>query len=212
MYTLSLKLNLWERVAHCDPASGKPGRQLGSGTARSALVSLGRDRLNRIFVLETWADRAHPDALARQIFAFQERWGHQRFGIEAAGQQNLFIGMVESQAQREGIALPLVRVQPSTHVHKVDRIMAAVAPVLHEGRLFIPRYGCEALVAELQAFPSGDTVDLVDALAGALSLFSPIPAELSAVTGGLPNPDREYMEWLAEQGMPEAEIAKRMRS
>lgn len=197
----------------CDPASGKPGRALGAGTARSALVACARDREDRVFVLETWAARAAPEDLAAEIFAFNSRWQPQRFGIESAGQQNLFIGMVESLAARDGIALPIVRVQPNTRIHKIDRIQTAISPRLAAGQLFVRQPEDEELIAELRAFPTGATVDLADALASAIDLLGHVPASLAFEGGaaGRYNPDADYADFLREAGLSDEAIKARLK-
>jgi hypothetical protein len=91
-----------------------------------------------------------------------------------------------------------------TRVDKLDRIRTILQPVIAQHRLMI-RTNLTELRQELGAFPTGQTVDLVDALASAIGM---LPSKLTPA-------DEEsgtdlYAEHLRDCGLPEDEICARI--
>jgi len=157
-----------DRVAFCDPSGGKT--ELKRTRARSAIVVIGQDALSRVFVLEAWADRCPTDTLINRIFSTQRQWTARTFGIEANAMQSLFADAVTREARATGVRLPVQPVQQPTRIDKDVRIRLALQPVIASGRLLV-RADMRDLLAEIESFPSGQTKDLVDALASALVLL-----------------------------------------
>ncbi len=58
-------------------------------------------------------------------------------------------------------------------VHKENRIRSVLEPVIFQGRLCTQESQIEA-EGELSAFPTGRTVDIVDAIASAIALAPPM--------------------------------------
>lgn len=160
--------DLLDRVAFCDPASGKT--ELKRTRARSAIIVIGQDALARVFVLEAWADRCPTDTLINRIFSTQRAWSVRTFGIEANAMQSLFADAVTREARVTGVRLPVTPVQQPTRIDKDVRIRLALQPAIATGRLVV-RADMKDLLTEIEAFPSGQTKDLVDALASALTLM-----------------------------------------
>jgi len=160
---------LVETYAFLDPASGTTQERRAS-QARSGLAVASVDALGRVFVLFTWADRvAAPDIIERCI-ELQLTYHPVVFGVEASGQQTLFIGALEHEFHKRGLPINLEYHHPPSHVEKIERIRHAIQPLSRAGRLFVqPEH--TLLIEELHAFPTGVTVDLADALAGAISLI-----------------------------------------
>ena len=170
MDELNLK-DLSETYAFCDPASGK--QQLRRVRARSAIIVVAPDFIQRIFVLYAWAKRCSTDELMQEILSVSERFHVKLFGVEANAMQSLFVDALRREARHAEKRLPLVPVMQSTKVEKDWRIRSALQPVIAHGRLFT-QPGQHELNNELATFPMSATKDLVDALASAISL---VPAK-----------------------------------
>jgi hypothetical protein len=170
---MRLKLDtIRDIIAFLDPAGrSKPG-QLKKVRANAAIVIIGADDLRRIFVLECWKGRPGAVMMAKKVLELNEKWKPRIFGCEANAMQELYSDMLQHEAKREGQKLPLVAVSQSTAVEKPFRIRTTLQPVIGFGRLFV-RADMFDLQNELTAFPMGQTVDLVDALASAVALVPP---------------------------------------
>ena len=159
-----------DRVAFADPASGRKGAELKHTRARQAIVVVGHDPAARVIVLEAWADRVPTDDFIDRIFATNAQWKPRTFGIEANAMQSLFADAVAREARTNGVRLPLLAVTQPTKIDKIFRIRAGLQPVIGDRRLVI-RDEQRALVEELEAFPNGLTVDVLDALESAIRLL-----------------------------------------
>lgn len=192
------------RIAFVDPASGKKD-VIKSTRARSAIVCIGVDDCQRVLVLDAWAERCSTERLIERIFAFDDQWRPQTFGIESSAQQSLFADAVLLHSRWQGRSLPVQPVRQPTGIDKDWRIRTAIQPVLADGRLFLQAAHHE-LRAEIAAFPMGRLKDMVDALASAIALAPPVPmrrerdAEVEALAA-----------YLRETGAPPSYIAQRVR-
>lgn len=173
----------WEalplRYAFCDPAGSRARKEVvKKARARSAIVAVAPDAVGRLFVVVAKAGRWTTSEMIDRIIETCQEIRPQIFGIEANAMQALFADSVELVARMRNLKLPLSSVRQPTNVDKLWRIRTTIQPVLAEGRLFIREDQTE-LRTELEAFPSGRTVDLVDALASAIELVPPpaIPQE-----------------------------------
>lgn len=183
-----------------DPAGNPKKAALKRVRARSAVVVVGADYLERIFVLYSWADRAATPTLLEQIFEVNERFHPRRFGCEANAMQSLFAEAVRYVAKDKGKSLPLVAVQQPTKITKEFRIRSILQPVVGNGRLFLQPNQHE-LRAEITAFPTGMTVDLVDALASCVSLIPKVTRrELDN------RAETNIRQYLIDSGLNEQEI------
>lgn len=192
-----------ERYAFCDPAGGKRGT-IQMTRARSAIIVIGVDPLERIFVLHSWADRAPTNILMDKIFAVRDRFHPKVYGCEANSQQSLFVDAVRYFGATTGQALSLVPVNVPTKLTKEFRIRTILQPVISSGRLFVPEDYYE-LRAEIQSFPLGATVDLVDALASAVSLVPSRP-----LTMRIEQEKDHLADYLGTAGMTVGEVEQTM--
>ena len=161
--------SLRDIIAFLDPAGrAKPG-QLKKVRANAAIVVIGADDLRRIFVLECWAGRPGAIGMAKKVLEINERWHPRILGCEANAMQELYADMLQHEAKRAGVKLPLVAVSQSTNVEKPFRIRTTMQPVIGFGRLVL-RADMFDLTQELTSFPMGQVVDRIDALASAVSL------------------------------------------
>jgi len=177
------------------------------GLARAAIVDTARDKLNRIFVLDAWAGRPTTDELVGLLIAHAHRWRPGSFGIDATAQQGLFVDTVRSILRLRGETEIHVegRPAPTRAGDKVYRIRTVLQPIIAEHRLFVNDTLVE-LLTEMAAFPTGSTIDLVDALAEAIRMY---PEKVSAADEREAGVDL-YREHLREQGLTEGEIDARI--
>ena len=204
MSTINLS-ELSDLVGFADPSSGK----LTTDGAQNAIVIVGQLPDGRAFVLDEWAERASTDTLTRQIFTFNARWKCKRFGVDATGQQHLYFDMLckEGTLRRERIAL-MPREFTVAEGSKQFRITTTIQHWMHNGLLFVNRT-CKVLLRQLERYPTGILCDVVDALAGALSLLRD-PLASRAKLSYDPNYDEE--ERFRKQGRNDPRYAGFSRS
>jgi predicted phage terminase large subunit-like protein len=196
---------LKERYAFLDPASGKTGRErLRDGLARSAIVVVAQDQLSRIFVLEAWARRCPTQELVGEMVRVQKEWGVKSFGVEANAMQSLFVDVVAMISRERGESLPLRAIYQNTRVDKLFRIRTALQPLVADGRLILGEDQME-LKNEIKAFPRGQTVDLVDALASVVKMVPELPVEEEVYRQG-----EGLAKYLRQQGVKPEYIEQRL--
>lgn len=193
---LSYHSLLSEIYAFCDPASGTT-QQKKASQARTAFAVVSCDSLGRLFVIYSYADRISPSAITETIIDIQLTYHPLTFGIESNAQQSLFAGTVEHELDKRGIPNHLLYVNQPTQVNKLERIRALIQPLSRSGRLFLSP-GMTLLEQELRAFPTGLTVDAVDALASAIALV-PQPRLASRPS----YPSQAIADYLTNLGRPD---------
>lgn len=191
---------LVHRYTFCDPAGGRIRQRR---TARSAIVTVTRDPLGRVFTLDAWAEKCPTSRLIERIFETYAQWEPVCFGIEANAMQALFADTLVLEAKRRNVRLPLRPVVQKTAVDKHYRIRATLQPLLARGQLFIQKAHPELRV-EIENFPTGRTVDLVDALASAVDLMPPVSPAVAKR-----NEQEALRKYLERTGAPEAYIQER---
>lgn len=192
-----------EIKAFCDPAGDS--NIVSKTVCRSAIVVVARDWANRYYVPYAWAARASTDAIIQKVFDVYAKWHTMPFGIEVAGQQSLFCGAIETVAKLKRIPITLLPVKQPTAMKKEFRIRTIIQPILAEHRLFIDPSLTE-LKTEMAAFPTGQTVDIVDALASCINMFPP----LVTTARGREEAVTDYEEFLRDEGLEEEDIQERL--
>lgn len=190
-------------VTFCDPAGGK--QTVKKSRARTAVVTVGQDWLQRIFVLNTWAERASTDRIIENIFRINALYRPLIFGIEENGLASLFGGSLRREARYTAQRINLQGVPQSNKIDKFFRNRSILQPVIAQGRLFMQDNQTE-LRTELTAHPMGQTVDLVDALASACALLPKRTAP------AIRSEERDALaRFLRQSGASPTHIEKRMR-
>ena len=192
------------RYGFLDPAGGKARGGLRRVSARSAIVIVAPSPQGHLVVLEAWAAKCPTSELVAKVFSLQETWKIKIFGVEANAMQSLFVDSLEMLAANREIKIPLTPVFQPTRVEKTFRIRTALQPVIESGRLILGETQLE-LYSELEAFPQGQTVDLVDALASAVSLVPALPPGEEDFYE-----DRGLERYLRSINTPEWYISKRL--
>lgn len=194
---------LW-LCAFVDPAGGPRAGRSNYGLSRAAIVVIGQDDLERVFILEAFIQRIPPDKLIDRIFDTQQKWNPAVFGIDSSGPQLEFAQMVQKEARERGLRIPLRLV--AQRQEKTFSIETTIQPLSSAGRLFRPDENeCRQLKDETTSFPDGMYRDGLDALANAIKLLpSVLPAHLKQM-----NRD-QLQRYLQRTGMPKDQIAERL--
>ena len=200
----SVAINSLTRVAWVDTA-GNPA-QAKTGTSRSAIVAVGQDNLERIFILEIFIERCPTTTLEQKILYFQNRWKPQKFGIDVSGPQGLFFDTMKRRAREEGVQ---IHWHPESAVRdKIFVIERTLEPIARQGRLFRPpERECRTLREEFNRFPDkGAPNDGMDALANAIRLLpSSLPEHLREMS------KERLKAYLHRIGAPPDMIEERLR-
>lgn len=202
---MDLALTDCTRVAFLDPAGGKT--QIKRQRARAAIVVIAGDALNRYFVLYAWAGRVATDAMVEKVFWVNQTFRPRIFGCEANALQKLFADTLAIIAKHREVKLPLTAYHQPTQIEKHFRNRTILQPVLANGRLFLDVEDSQQqeLVNELRAHPTGQTVDLVDALATAIKLC---PQKVQHKVAD--DEERALTAYLRRIGTPPAQISRRL--
>lgn len=157
--------------AFCDPAGSKKSAEIKRSRANAAIVCVGADTLQRVFVVEWWEKRASTEEMTEKIFEVNRVWKPRVFGCEANAMQELYGNMVQLEAKHRNVKLPLTAVYQTSKVEKTYRIRTGLQPVIRAGRLFLH----ERMIGErakLAGFPMNiQQVDGIDALENAVRLI-----------------------------------------
>lgn len=154
--------------AYLDPASGR--KQAKRPGARSAIIVASHIPPAYVWVRHAWAARASTTEITEEVFNVWAIFQPVQIAIETAGQQYLLYSHIMDEAIRRGIRLPLVEGRQYTEDAKDARIAETVQPLTAQGRLCVQSHHIH-LRDELADFPRGATKDLLDALAGCLSIM-----------------------------------------
>lgn len=194
------------RYMWLDPASGKNNQKIRSVRARSAIVVVGVDPAQRIYVLDAWADRVGTNGIVTAFIDRVVKWGPMIAAYEDQGQQSLLEDPLRHAAAAKNITLPLVPVGVSTKVEKNWRIRTLLQPLFGRGRLLLASHLVE-LHNEITSFPMSTMKDMIDALASCCSLVPPERTSAPRVDEA-----RELADYLRREGVPPHMIEAHMRS
>ena len=153
---------------YIDPASGRKSAKRPG--ARTAIIVACHAPPAFILVLHAWAARASTTEITQEVFNVYAQFRPIQIGLETAGQQYLLYSHILDEALRKGLKLPLVEGKQYTEDAKDARIVESIQPLVMQGRLCIQSHHT-MLRDELADYPRGATKDLLDALAGCISVI-----------------------------------------
>ena len=193
---------LYDTTCFVDPAASKS--PLKKQRAQAAIVVVSQDEQQRVYVRYSWARQCHTDELTDKLFEVNATFLPRTVGVEANAMQILYGESLQREARHRNVKLPLVAVYQPPQQKKEWRIRAALQTRIAEGRLFL-RPEDDELRQQLLRFPQGLRVDLVDALASAVTLLPAraLPAQRADARAGL-------AAYLRAQGVAPSEIARRL--
>lgn len=148
--------NLLSRVILVDPALSK-----AKTACDTALVVVGVDHLDRIFILDVWSKVSSWDVYLEQLADMSAYWGG-KIAIENVLFSRLLEPLLKPLLQKRGIWAPIELVRPDTN--KTARIRA-LTPIFAEKRVFIHRrFG--KFIEQYSRFPQHmKKIDILDAFA-----------------------------------------------
>lgn len=174
-----IKNRLWV-VTSIDPAVS------GSRYAdMSAIVTVGVDHNDDIYVLETINSRMDPSELIKTIFEVNQRWKPVKIGVETFAFQKTIKHVIEWEMRRKKVYFPLEPLETDTTKSKEARIRG-LQPRVQYSNFYVNR-DMHELVDQMLRFPRAKHDDLIDALANAQQLFRTpgkraVPKSLSGPT------------------------------
>lgn len=152
--------NKLHRTLRIDPAiSEKPG------AARSAIIVDGVHSDGRVFILEAWAKRCQPSEMIEKAFEFQEKWQLDAWGIEGVAYQKVLKPIMEDEFRRRDMWVLIQLLNPDQKTKKENRIRGRIEPLQNRGQIWINPKRHADFMTEYDEFPTGQTLDLLDAFA-----------------------------------------------
>lgn len=151
----------------------------------SAIVTVGVDHNDDIYVLEILNSRMDTSVLIESIFEVDKRWSPVKIGIETFAFQKTIKNVVEWEMRRKKIYIPLVQLETDTTKSKEARIRG-LQPRIQYSNFYVKKNMFD-LVDQMLRFPRAKHDDLIDALANAQQLFRtpgyrPMPRRLTGKT------------------------------
>lgn len=153
------------RVLALDPSKGQNARV----NDYAAFVFLGVDPQGTLWCEADLLRGRGTDFLARTAVDHCRAWGPDLFGVEVNFNQQVFCEMIESEARKQGLPIPLVGID--NQAPKVVRIRR-LGPYLAQRKIrFADTPGTRLLVQQLAEFPEGAHDDGPDSLEMALRIL-----------------------------------------
>ena len=149
-------------VGFVDPSMGKLGGDY------SAIITLGVNSNDIIYILDADILKRHPDIIAVDVIDKHELYNYVKLGVEEVQFQEFFKDTLKTKALDEGIDIPIIGVRQ--HKDKILRI-ESLQPDIKNGRIRFRR-DQKTLISQIINFPMADHDDGPDALEGAVSLLS----------------------------------------
>ncbi len=146
----------------CDPGGFKREMK-GTGRARPAIVVTGTTPHDQHLVLDCWSEDRTYDEAAEHIIRLAQRYNPRKVVVEWAGQQVMFIDLVKRLAKEARLNLAFEEYKPDTR-EKAQRILS-LEPYFQHGQILLSSGpNMVDIRTQIQQFPSGARVDLLDAL------------------------------------------------
>lgn len=172
---MQIDLQKLYKVAWCDPSGARPANK---GNARAAIVCVGMDDLERIYILQSWAAFCGADEILNRIYKFEDKWQPAVFGIDTTATQTIWLDMIRKDAELKGRKAPKMR-GVALRGEKRRVIETIIQPRAARGQLFRPpEPEVKELMSEWKNFPSGMYRDALDALAHAIDLLPLRPPDV----------------------------------
>ena len=158
------------RYIMVDPAISESAR-----ADYTAIVTVGIDQYNKIWVLDIVRDRFSPIELIDKLFKLDDEYKPRSIGIEMAAYQRALQFYVAEESRKRHKYLPIKELKPgNVRDAKIQRIMG-LEPYYARGDVFHPNHALNVniLEDELVRFPYGKNDDIIDALSYFPQLVTP---------------------------------------
>jgi predicted phage terminase large subunit-like protein len=160
----TLDFDVLKRVVMWDPAMGEKDIKKNS---RNAMVVMGQDSRNRIFVLDAFAERRNPAFLYTKFIGLHQKWRCHKAAIESVLFSRTLKFPLYKEQIRVGHRFPVIDETPTGDK---DYRIRTLIPYTESHDFFIRR-GLRDFHEEIKGFPTFGTKDLVDAAAACLNLL-----------------------------------------
>ena len=136
----------------------------------TAIVTIGIDSNNRIYVLDIVHDRMNPTDIINAVFEANMRWHPDSIGIEVVAYQKMLALEIRKQMNLRNTFFNLIEVNPMWE--KNARIRTLLQPRYWNASIIHPEYHpkIKELELELLKFPNGKHDDIIDSLASCLKI------------------------------------------
>lgn len=136
----------------------------------TAIVTIGIDSNNRIYVLDIVHDRMNPTDIINAVFEANMRWHPDSIGIEVVAYQKMLALEIRKQMNLRNTFFNLIEVNPMWE--KNARIRTLLQPRYWNASIIHPEYHpkIKELELELLKFPNWKHDDIIDSLASCLKI------------------------------------------
>jgi len=136
----------------------------------TAIVTIGIDTNNRIYVLDIIQERMNPTDIINAVFSTYMQWKPTYFGIEVVAYQKMLALEIRKQMNLRNIFFNLMEVTPMGE--KNARIRTLLQPRYGNASIIHPKYHnkIKELELELLKFPNAKHDDIIDALSACLKI------------------------------------------
>jgi predicted phage terminase large subunit-like protein len=146
-------------------------------SSRRAIVTLGMDSKQRVYLLDAYASRDTTDKVIDKLFSMHSKWRGREFGIESVALSRVYLNLCQLEAQKRKHWINFTPIKVPTTKSKEIRIRDALQEVAAQGLLYVQSNQRE-FIEEFLDFPQGATDDIVDAVAmGVMMLRQPASEE-----------------------------------
>ena len=186
-----IPVSLLTRKMICDPNHSEM-----TGRAHHAIVVVGYDSESGMqYLLDTWAKSSSYDELVATIYKFAKRWKLDSVYIEKIVAQQLLRYPLEYHGKVEGFNLAVNFLVAPRSANAKDERIRAMEPVFRNSK-FWSRKDHTQFDNEYRTYPSSRTIDILDTLGYANSMFESI--RYRDVVGAIDGWNRRRKQALAE--------------
>ena len=148
-----------------------PAISLEKDADYTAVVTVGMDQFQNIYVKNIVRKRMTPDELIKILFELNEQYHPQEIAVEDVAYQKALQYYITQEMNRKQIYLPITQVKPANR--SKDQRIKGLQPLYSNGKIFHAKIvaNIQQLEDELLRFPRGKHDDVVDALSYALDII-----------------------------------------
>jgi predicted phage terminase large subunit-like protein len=136
----------------------------------TAIVTIGIDQNNRIYVLDIFHERVEPSDSINALFEIVKQWRPERVGVEVVAFQKMLALEIKKQMTIRNTFFNLDEINPMGE--KNARIRTILEPRYSNANILHPKYNknTKDLELELLKFPNWKHDDIIDSLSGAVRM------------------------------------------
>jgi len=136
----------------------------------TAIVTIGIDQNNRIYILDIIHDRMSPTDIITNVFSTYLKWRPISIGVEVVAYQKMLALEIRKQMNIKNIFFNLIEVTPMWE--KNARIRTLLQPRYWNASIIHPKYHnkIKELELELLKFPNWKHDDIIDSLSACLKI------------------------------------------